>query len=101
MSSRDRWSAARTTPTSRQTPTKLHASAILVVLALAVPAAAQTRADILRGEYGRYRSNNDLLSYRLDIRVDPAKQFLSGRNTIRFRMLQDDSRIQIDLYAFW
>src|SRR6478672_2770055 len=60
-----------------------------------------TRADILRGEYGRYRANNDLLSYRLDIRVDPAKQFLGGKNTIRFRMLQDDNRIQLDLYAFW
>src|SRR5438105_5272967 len=59
-----------------------------------------TRADILRGEYGRYRANNDLLSYHLDIRVDPAKQFLSGRNTIRFRMLKDDTRIQIDLYAY-
>jgi len=72
-----------------------------VLLALAVPAFAQTRADILRGEYSRYRANNDLLSYRLDIRVDPAKQFLGGKNTIRFRMLQDDNRIQLDLYAFW
>src|SRR5215831_12048532 len=60
-----------------------------------------TRADILRGEYGRYRANNDLLSYHLDIRVDPVKQFLTGKNTIRFRMLKDDNRIQIDLYAFW
>ena len=30
-----------------------------------------TRADILRGEYGRYRANNDLLFYHLDVRVDP------------------------------
>ncbi len=58
-----------------------------------------TRADILRGEYGRYRANNDLLFYHLDIRVDPDKQFLSGKNTIRFRMLQADTRIQLDLYA--
>ncbi len=58
-----------------------------------------TRGDILRGEYGRYRSNNDLLSYALDIRVDPDKKFLSGKNTVRFRMLQDDTRIQLDLYA--
>ena len=56
------------------------------------------RLDILRGEYGRYRANNDLLSYRLDIRVDPDKKRLSGTNTIRFRMLSDDSRIQLDLY---
>ena len=57
-----------------------------------------TRANILRGEYGRYRANNDLLSYHLDVRVDPDKKFLSGKNTIRFKMLQDDTRIQLDLY---
>jgi aminopeptidase N len=58
-----------------------------------------TRADILRGEYGRYRANNDLLSYHLDVRVDPAKKWIGGRNTIRFRMLKEDTRIQLDLYA--
>src|SRR5258706_7809533 len=57
-----------------------------------------THADILRGEYGRYRANNDLLFYDLDIRVDPEKKFVSGRNTIRFKMLKDDTRIQLDLY---
>lgn len=69
-------------------------------------AAAQTpaqraisRADILRGEYGPWRANNDLLSYDLDIRVDPEKKFLSGKNTIRFRMLKADTRIQLDLFA--
>jgi aminopeptidase N len=99
--SRARWCAARTTRTNRQTPTKLHVSAVIVLLALAAPAFTQTRAEILRGEYGRYRANNDLLSYRLDIRVDPARQFLTGKNTIRFRMLSDDTRVQMDLYAFW
>src|SRR5258707_15650533 len=57
------------------------------------------RADILRGEYGRYRANNDLLFYHLDVRVDPEKKIISGRNTIRFKMLADDTRIQLDLYA--
>ena len=33
-----------------------------------------TRADILRGEYGRYRANNDLLYYHLDVRVDPDEE---------------------------
>jgi aminopeptidase N len=60
---------------------------------------APTRADQLRGEYGRYRANNDLLFYTLAVRVDPEKKFISGRNTIRFRMLTDDTRIQLDLYA--
>jgi aminopeptidase N len=57
-----------------------------------------TRADVLRGEYGRYRANNDLLSYRLDIRVDPERRFISGTNSIRFRMLEEDKRIQLELY---
>ena len=70
-----------------------------------ISAAAQTaerqpaRADILRGEYGRYRANNDLLYYHLEIRVDPEKKFISGKNTIRFRMLKDDKRIQLALAA--
>ncbi len=60
---------------------------------------APTRLDILRGEYGRYRANNDLLHYELDVRVDPDKKAISGKNAIRFRMLKDDTRIQLELYA--
>ncbi|MEO8595029.1 MAG: M1 family metallopeptidase [Candidatus Solibacter sp.] len=70
-------------------------------LLLALSAAAQTtptRANLLRGAYGAYRANNDLLFYRLDVRVDPEKKFLRGVVTIRFRMLQDDRRIQLDLH---
>jgi aminopeptidase N len=61
--------------------------------------AGPTRADILRGAYGQYRANNDLLFYHLDVRVDPEKKFLSGKNTIRFKMLKDDTRIQLDLHS--
>ena len=57
------------------------------------------KVDVLQGDYGRYRANNDLLYYHLDVRVDPAKKFLSGKNTIRFKMLADDNRIQIDLHS--
>src|SRR5262245_27383677 len=96
----------------------LHAALLIPLLAQAQPpaqtqAAAQTQApppaparlvaptrgDILRGEYGRYRANNDLLSYHLDVRVDPEKKWIGGKNTIRFKMLKDDTRIQLDLYA--
>jgi aminopeptidase N len=59
---------------------------------------APSRADVLRGEYGHWRANNDLLSYDLDIRVDPEKKFISGKNTIRFKMMKDDSRIQLDMF---
>ena len=56
-----------------------------------------TEADILRGAYGPYRANNDLLYYHLDVRVDPEKKFISGKVTTRFKMLQDGTRIQLDL----
>jgi aminopeptidase N len=58
---------------------------------------APTRDDILRGGWGPERANNRLLYYHLDVRVDPEKKFVSGKNTIRFRMLEDGNRIQIDL----
>jgi aminopeptidase N len=60
---------------------------------------APSRAELLRGEYGRYRANNDLLYYDLDVRVDPEKKWIGGRNTVRFRMLKDDTRIQLELFA--
>lgn len=59
--------------------------------------APPSHADRLRGEYGELRSNNDLLSYDLVVRVDPEKKFINGKNTIRFKMLRDGSRIQLDL----
>jgi aminopeptidase N len=61
------------------------------------PPPPPTRAEMLRGAYGPYRANNKLIYYHLDIRVDPEKQFISGKNTIRLRMLKDGTRIQLDL----
>jgi aminopeptidase N len=56
------------------------------------------RADTLRGTYGPFRRNNDILTYDLDIRVDVADEFIAGRNTIRFSMVEDGDRIQLDLF---
>src|ERR1700736_1249334 len=51
--------------------------------AAATPAAVKepTPGDLLRGAYGPYRANNDLLFYHLDLRVDPNKKIISGTNT--------------------
>jgi aminopeptidase N len=62
-------------------------------------AAQAARTAELRGGYDRFRANNDLLHYALSVRVDPDKKFLTGRNRVRFRMLADDTRIRLDLYA--
>ena len=83
----------------------LQTAAIPPVLSDAPPApaarpqtpATPSRADILRGAYGPFRANNDLLSYHLDIRVDPIAKSIAGSNIIRFKMLSDASRIQLDL----
>ncbi|HXR98328.1 MAG TPA: M1 family metallopeptidase [Terriglobales bacterium] len=61
------------------------------------PAPQPTPAQVLRGAYGPYRANNDLLYYHLNVRVDPAAKTIAGDNLIRFRMLADGNRIQIDL----
>jgi aminopeptidase N len=62
-------------------------------------AAQAARQAELRGSYDRYRANNDLLHYALTVRVDPERKFISGRNAVRFKMLSDDTRIRLDLYA--
>jgi aminopeptidase N len=56
-----------------------------------------TPDDLLRGAYGPYRANNDLLSYRLKLRVDPEAKTIAGSNTVRFRMLQSGQKIQLEL----
>ena len=57
-----------------------------------------TRRDSLRGSYGPFRENNDLLFYGLSVKVDVEQKLISGKNSIRFIMVRDDDRIQIDLF---
>ena len=61
------------------------------------PHAEPTRDDLLRGGYGPFRANNDLLFYHLDLRVDPVAQTIKGANTIFMRMLADGTRVQLEL----
>ena len=51
----------------------------------------------MRGAYGPERANNDLLHYTLDVRVDPVAKTIQGTVAVRFKMLEDGSRIQLDL----
>jgi len=60
-------------------------------------ATASDASNRLRGAYGPYRANNDLLYYHLDVGVDPESKTIAGKNLIRFKMLDDATRIQIDL----
>ncbi|HET9372738.1 MAG TPA: M1 family metallopeptidase [Vicinamibacterales bacterium] len=80
--------------------TRLAIGIAMLMVALQQGAAPNPRLGVLRGEYGPYRANNDLLYYHLDVRVDPDAKRISGKNTIRFRMLKDDTRIQLDLVSY-
>jgi aminopeptidase N len=63
-----------------------------------MPTPEQMAATRARGAYGPYRANNDLLSYRLHVRVDPTAQSIAGDNQITFKMLLEGDKIQVDLY---
>ena len=82
--------------------------ALLLLLAGLKPAVAQllqpkpetyTRADSLRGGQSPLRTCYDINYYHLDVRLDPARRFISGSNLFRFTATRDFTRLQFDLFA--
>ncbi|MBD8488877.1 M1 family metallopeptidase [Echinicola sp. CAU 1574] len=58
-----------------------------------------TRQDTLRGSITPERAWWDLQHYSLDIKVVPEQQFISGTNTITYKVTQQANRFQVDLQA--
>lgn len=58
-----------------------------------------TRQDTLRGTITPERAWWDLQYYHLEVTVDPETTSLSGKNTVRYKVLEDAKRMQIDLQA--
>ncbi|TAE68460.1 MAG: M1 family peptidase [Bacteroidetes bacterium] len=58
-----------------------------------------TRQDSLRGTLNKDRSCYDVLYYDLEIKVEPEKKYISGKNKITYKVVNDFSRLQIDLFA--
>ena len=56
-----------------------------------------TRQDTLRGSITPERGWWDLTYYHLDIKVEPEKKFISGSNTVGYRVLESNKTMQIDL----
>ena len=56
-----------------------------------------TRQDTLRGTITPERVWWDLLHYNLDMKVDPLTKSLNGNNTIRYKVLENNQLMQIDL----
>lgn len=56
-----------------------------------------TRQDTLRGSITPEREWWDLTYYHLDIKVDPDNKYISGKNTIQYKVLYPHQVLQIDL----
>ena len=58
-----------------------------------------THQDTLRGSITPERAWWDLTYYHLDIMVKPDEKFISGKNTVQYKVLQSEKVMQIDLQA--
>ncbi|MBG6111375.1 aminopeptidase N [Flavobacterium sp. CG_9.10] len=56
-----------------------------------------TKQDSLRGSITKERAWWDVKQYHLDIKVNPTEQTITGSNTIKYQVLQEYNRMQIDL----
>lgn len=57
-----------------------------------------TRRDSLQGGLRPERTSFDVQRYDLNITVDPDKKFIHGYNDITFKVVENTSRIQLDLF---
>ncbi|MCF6297499.1 MAG: M1 family metallopeptidase [Flavobacteriaceae bacterium] len=56
-----------------------------------------THQDSIRGSITKERIWWDLLHYKLDLKIDSKNKYISGSNTIRYKVLKNYQVIQIDL----
>ncbi len=76
------------------------ALALLLFLSMSLSAQQNfTKQDTLRGTITPERSWWDLTYYHLNIKVDPDKKNISGKNTIQYKVLENKSVMQFDLQA--
>lgn len=71
---------------------------VLVLISSNVLAQNFTRKDSLQGGFSFERMCFDVQHYDLDVKVIPEEKFISGSNTISFKMHQQSSKIQLDLF---
>ena len=69
----------------------------LFTLSLFCSAQNYTNRDTLRGSITPERLWWDLLHYDLKLKIDPSEKFISGSNTIKYKVLDKGSTLQIDL----
>lgn len=57
-----------------------------------------TEADTLRGSLRPERTSFDVQKYHLKVKIEPEKKFISGSNTISFRVMDTMPVMQLDLF---
>ncbi len=57
-----------------------------------------TRRDSLQGGLRPERTSFDVQRYDLNIKVDPDKKYINGYNDITFKVVENTSKIQLDLF---
>ncbi|TJY36173.1 M1 family metallopeptidase [Pontimicrobium aquaticum] len=58
-----------------------------------------TRQDTLRGSITPEREWWDVTYYHLDVKVDPDNKYISGKNTVQYKVLKPHNLLQIDLQS--
>ena len=58
-----------------------------------------SKQDTLRGSITPEPAWWDLTYYHLNIKVNPDKKYISGKNTVQYKVLENNSVMQIDLQA--
>ena len=58
---------------------------------------AFTHQDSLRGSITKERAWWDLKYYHLDVKVNPAEKTITGSNTVKYTVLSENNKMQIDL----
>lgn len=71
---------------------------ILIASCSSLSAQNYTRRDSLQGGLRPERTNFDVQRYDLNIAIDPDKKHISGYNEITFRVVENTSLIQLDLF---
>ena len=57
-----------------------------------------TRQDTLRGMLTPLRTCFDVTYYNLDVKIDPTKRSVEGKNRIQFKVVEPFQKMQIDLF---
>ncbi|MCK0156966.1 M1 family metallopeptidase [Cellulophaga sp. F20128] len=70
---------------------------LMFLVSIANTAQTFTEQDSLRGSITPERAWWDLNYYHLDITVNPDEKYISGKNTIRYTVLDENQVLQVDL----